>query len=60
MKFGVSGIGLRFEVSGLIEHTEHSEALLESRVEAHGEGHAAMVWAALLRMLDRRDSSYRE
>ena len=32
----------------------------ESRVEAHDEGHASMVWAALLRMLDRRDSSYRE
>ena len=24
------------------------------------EGHSSMVWAALLRMLDRRDSSYRE
>ena len=32
----------------------------ESRVEDHDEGHASMVWAALLRMLDRRDSSYRE
>ena len=32
----------------------------ESRVEAHDEGHALMVWTALLRMLDRRDSSYRE
>jgi len=31
-----------------------------SRVEARDEGHASLVWAALLRMLDRRDSSYRE
>ncbi len=35
MKFGINGIRLRLEVSGLIEHTEHSEALLESRIQAH-------------------------
>ena len=38
-----------------------SDAAL-SRIEAfdEDEGHSSMVWAALLRMLDRRDSSYRE
>ncbi len=38
-----------------------SDAAL-SRIEDfdEDEGHSSMVWAALLRMLDRRDSSYRE